>query len=71
MLTIEFLNVSHGADVSNYDVRVLVNGSIIHTERITNHLRASGWKALVLRLVDREFEAALQVMKATGQLPKR
>lgn len=68
MLTITFVNVTGDTDVADYDARVFVNGTLIHEQRITHHIRAAGWKALVLRLADQELTDAAEQLAAQAKL---
>ena len=56
-LILVFVNKSNLADVSDYDVQVMIGDGtpershVIKTCRIEGHRRADGWEALVRRLV--------------------
>lgn len=55
MLTILFRNDGTGdTETGNYEVTVAVNGAIISRERIEDHHRPDGWRALVGRLAKQD-----------------
>ena len=55
MLLITFRNDGTGdKHVGNYEVMVSVNGLAIAQERIEDHRRADGWRALVRMLAESE-----------------
>ena len=51
-LVIVFNNISGLADVSDYEVQVLVNTRRIYEGRLNGHVRADGWKVLVKKFVE-------------------
>lgn len=59
MLTITFVNVSGpGVEICDYEVRVFVNGKLIHSERVLRHPRASGWRELLDTFVHQSTPSA-------------
>ena len=59
-LIVVFVNKSNLAEISDYDVKVLIgDGSaershVIYQGEITGHKRSDGWLELVARLVEKE-----------------
>ena len=54
MLTIQFINISKLAAISDYKYLVRVNGELIDRGVIKGHKRDMGWKDLVKRLTEEE-----------------
>jgi hypothetical protein len=58
-LILVFVNKSNLADISDYDVQVLIGdgtperSTVLKETRIEGHTRADGWETLVRRLVRR------------------
>jgi hypothetical protein len=55
-LIVAFRNISALADISDYEVTVLINDHIIAKDKVEGHLRSDGWRELVRKLGEKKDE---------------
>ncbi len=54
MLQITIVNIKGTEEIADYSYQVTVNGEAIAGGTIKHHVRASGWKVLVQKLLEAE-----------------